>query len=73
MPGSFTPSVELTPGKAPLNSRRIIVDTREPWPHPWAAFLPWWEQPHPWQKKYAAASDRQEMASSTRGFSLGSR
>ena len=23
-------------GKRSLNSRRIILDTREPWPHPWA-------------------------------------
>ena len=27
-------SVELTPGKSPLNSQRIIVDTREPGPAP---------------------------------------
>jgi hypothetical protein len=40
MPGSCAPLVEPTLGKAPLNSRRIIIDTREPWPHPWARYLP---------------------------------
>ena len=32
LPRSFTPWAGPTSGKSPLNSQRIIVDTREPWP-----------------------------------------